>query len=60
MLEFTLITDKSVTYAEGRGLEQAYYEKYGGKNNLLNKIRPVNTDKICGKILLEIGKKLMK
>ena len=60
MLEFTLITDKSVTYAEGRGLEQAYYEKYGGKNNLLNKIRPVNTDKIWGKILLEIGKKLMK
>ena len=60
MLVFTLLTDNSVSYAEGRGLEEAYYEKYGGKSNLLNKIRPVNTDKTWGKFLLDLGKKLIK
>ena len=59
-LKFELITRDSISYAEGRGLEQAYYEKYGGNSKLLNKIRPVNTDKEWGKFLLNIGQKLMK
>lgn len=54
-LNLRVVTEKPVSFADGRGLVQYLYEQYGGKEKLINRIRPVNTDKTWGQFLRNLG-----
>ncbi|MNF00126.1 hypothetical protein D3C80_1989030 [compost metagenome] len=53
-LEFKVV-ERNLSYAEARGIEQIWYNDFGGKAKLLNKIEPIRSSNKNIKTYMEAG-----